>query len=71
MTDSLKAEDLIKELFEKTLLVPSEYDQDVVQIVKEHLALYPIPTKAGEKISAELEILVKKRVATKKTNGDK
>jgi len=66
MTDSLKAEDLIKELFENTLLDAKEFDQDIVQILKTHLTSEPIASKAGEKISGELEQLVKDRVTAKK-----
>lgn len=65
MSDSLKAEDLIKELFENTLLDSSQFDQDIVQIIKKHLSSPPIVSKAGEKISDELEQLVKSRVAAK------
>lgn len=66
MSDSLKAEDLIKELFESTLVDSGQFDQDIVQILKKHLTAEPIASKAGEKISGELEQLVKKRVAAKK-----
>lgn len=69
MADSLKAEDLIKELFEHTLLDYSQFDQDVVQIVKKHLSSALIASKAGEKISDELEQLVKSRVAAKKAGN--
>lgn len=65
MSDSLRAEDLIKELFEKTLQDGSKYDQDVVRIIKKYLSNTPIHTKAGEKISTELEQLVNTRLATK------
>lgn len=66
MAGSLKAEDLIKELFEHTLLDAKQFDQDIVQIVKKHLSDVPIPSKAGGKISTELEQLVKTRVTAKK-----
>lgn len=69
MADSLKAEDLIKELFENTLLDSTQFDQDVVQIVKKHLSSAPIASKAGEKISDELELLVKSRVSAKKASN--
>lgn len=66
MADSLKAEDLIKELFEHTLLDAKQFDQDIVQIVKKYLSASPIASKAGEKISDELEQLVKDRVLAQK-----
>ena len=67
MIASLKAEDLIKDLFDCTLLDSTQFDQDVVKIVKKHLAIPSIHSKAGEKISGELEQLVKTRVSAKKT----
>lgn len=71
MADSLKAEDLIKELFEHTLLDYSQFDQDVVKIVKKHLSSSPIASKAGEKISDDLDRLVKLRVTAKKARTPK
>jgi predicted metal-binding transcription factor (methanogenesis marker protein 9) len=62
MPESLKAEDLIKELFDKTLLDSSQFDQEVVSIVKSHLVSSHAATKAYEKITTDLEQLVSTRV---------
>lgn len=63
MSSSIKAEDLIKKLFDEILLDPTKYDQDIVLIIKKYFSSTPISSKSGEKISAELVQLVQKRIS--------
>ncbi len=71
MPESIKAEDLVKELFDKILLDSTQFDQEVVQIMKKYLTSPTIHSKADEKISAELDQLVQERATTSKaSNGE-
>jgi hypothetical protein len=61
-SDLIKAEDLLKNIFDG-VLAQGKFDQDIVKVLKAELLSGSIHSQAGKRIATELEKLAKQRAA--------